>query len=207
MKTLIYSTAAFLIALGNLIADQSSTNEVRRSCCLAAIAPEKPLTDKSVFQIDSSWTNDDSQSVRLSSLRGRPQLVVMFFASCQMTCPLIVSQVKQLEASLPAESRGKVGFTLVSFDSTRDTPAALKEYRAAHSLSAANWTLLAGSADGVLDLAAVLGVKFKQDAQGQFSHSNLITLLNADGEIVQQFAGLNPNRDQLKAEIEKLTKD
>jgi len=64
-----------------------------------------------------------------------------------------------------------------------------------------------GSADGVLDLAAVLGVKFKQDAQGQYSHSNLITLLNADGEIVQQFAGLNPNRDQLKAEIEKLTKD
>jgi len=206
MKTLIYSTAAFLLALGNLIADQPSTNEVRRSCCLTAIASDKPLTDKSLYQIDCSWTNDDSQSVRLSSLRGRPQVVVMFFASCQMTCPLIVSQVKQLETALPAELRSKVGFTLVSFDSRHDTAVTLKEYRAAHSLSA-NWTLLTGSADGVLDLAAVLGVKFKQDAQGQFSHSNLITLLNADGEIVQQFAGLNPNRDQLKAEIEKLTKD
>jgi protein SCO1/2 len=43
----------------------------------------------------------------------------------------------------------------------------------------------------VLDLAAILGVKFKKDAQEQFLHSNLITLLNARGEIAYQQTGLN----------------
>ena len=56
----------------------------------------------------------------------------------------------------------------------------------------------------MLDLAAVLGVKFKQDPQGQFSHSNLVTLLNAEGEIVQQYAGLNPDNRQIVAEVDKL---
>jgi protein SCO1/2 len=36
----------------------------------------------------------------------------------------------------------------------------------------------------------LLGVKFKQDARGQFSHSNLITILNPAGEIAHQRAGL-----------------
>ncbi len=36
----------------------------------------------------------------------------------------------------------------------------------------------------------LLGVKFKQDARGQFAHSNLLTVLNPDGEVVHQHAGL-----------------
>jgi protein SCO1/2 len=171
---------------------------------MTAEAPAKPLTEKSLYQLESTWTNDNSKAVQLSSLRGRPQIVAMFFASCQFTCPLTVAQMKQIEAALPPETRTKVGFTLISFDSVRDTPDALKTYRAQHGLSSDNWMLLSGSPDSVLDLSAVLGVKFKQDAQGQFSHSNLITLLNSDGEIVRQFPGLNPDMDQLKVEIEKL---
>lgn len=203
-KILFYSTAAFLLAIASLRAEDLNTNQVHRSCCVIADAPVKPLTDKSLYQLGSSWTNDDGKTIQLSSLRGRPQVVIMFFASCQMTCPLIVFQLKQFEATLPAETHAKVGFTLVSFDSQRDTPEALKNYRTARSLSPDTWTLLNGSPDSVLDLAAVLGMKFKQDSQGQFSHSNLITLLNSEGEIVHQFAGLNPNKEQLKAEIEKL---
>ena len=36
----------------------------------------------------------------------------------------------------------------------------------------------------------LLGVKYRQDGRGQFSHSNLITVLNAQGEIAYQRAGL-----------------
>jgi protein SCO1/2 len=202
-KVLICSTVLLLAAVG-LLADESNTNAAHRSCCVAALVPAKPLTDKSLYQLDSTWTNDDGKTIQLNSLRGRPQIVVMFFASCQLTCPLTVVQLKQLEAALPPETRAQIGFTLVSFDSVRDTPASLKNYRAQHGLSPDTWTLLSGSPDGVLDLAAVLGVKFKQDPQGQFSHSNLVTLLNAEGEIVQQYAGLNPDNRQIVAEVDKL---
>jgi cytochrome oxidase Cu insertion factor (SCO1/SenC/PrrC family) len=57
------------------------------------------------------------------------------------------------------------------------------------------WTLLRGGADDVRELAALLGVNYAEDARGQFAHSNLITLLNADGEIAFQLrsaAGRTP---------------
>jgi protein SCO1/2 len=40
-------------------------------------------------------------------------------------------------------------------------------------------------------------VKFKQDARGQFAHSNLLTVLNAEGEIAHQRAGLQGDVSEL----------
>jgi protein SCO1 len=91
---------------------------------------------------------------------------------------------------------------LVSFDTERDTPAALHQYRLQHDLAAERWTLLHGSNDDVLELAALLGVKFKKDAQGQFMHSNVLTILNSQGEIAFQETGLNPSTERM---AEKLT--
>ena len=78
---------------------------------------------------------------------------------------------------------------LVSFDFARDTPAVLAAYRAKAALDA-GWTLLRGGAAEVQDLAMLLGVNYKQDARGQFAHSNLFTVLNSDGEIAHQHPGL-----------------
>jgi protein SCO1/2 len=205
MKTKLLLCWALICLLGAAkVRAEGATNVVHRSCCQAMESCSKPLADKSLYQLDATWTNDNGQSVNLSALRGRPQVIVMFFAHCQYACPLLVYQAQQLEAALPANLRKNVGFTLVSFDSRRDTPAALKDYRNQHGLSPANWTLLHGDPDAVLDLAALLGVNFKEDAQGQFSHSNIITLLNAEGEIVHQQSGLNSDKGELVQAIEKL---
>ena len=204
MNRLIYPAAALLLAVAAFAADALTIKSVHRSCCAPLEAAAKPLSDKSLYQLETTWTNDEGNSVKLDSLRGRPQVIVMFFTTCQYTCPLLGFQLKQLEAGLPAAVRGKVGFTLVSFDPDRDTPAALKTYRTQHGLSRDNWTLLRGDSNGVLDLAALLNVKFKKDAQGNFSHSNLITLLNAEGEIVYQQTGLNPDDPNLIRRIEQL---
>jgi len=204
MNRLIYPATALLLAAAAFAADALTTKNVRRSCCAPLAAAAKPLSDKSLYQVETTWTNDEGNSAKLDSLRGRPQVIVMFFTTCQYTCPLLVLQLKQLEADLPAAARGNVGFTLVSFDPERDTPTALKTYRTQHDLSRDDWTLLTGDSGGVLDLAALLNVKFKRDAQGNFSHSNLITLLNAEGEIVYQQTGLNPDDPSLIRRIEQL---
>lgn len=203
IKQLLFSTLLCLVGVARVPAE-ATTNTVHRSCCEKAEAPVKPLAEKSLYQLDASWTTDNGQSVKLNSLRGRPQVVVMFFANCQYACPLLVYQMQQIEAALPPAVRTNVGFTLVSFDSKRDTPTALKDYRNLHGLSPANWTLLNGNPDGVLDLAALLGIQFKEDAQGNFSHSNVITLLNGEGEIVRQQTGLSTDNHELVQAIEKL---
>jgi protein SCO1/2 len=129
----------------------------------------------------------------------------MFFASCQFTCPLTVSDMRRIEAALPQNIRTNTGFLLVSFDSERDTPAALKAYRAKCELSRQNWTLLRGDPDDVRELAALLGVIYRKDAKGDFAHSNLIIVLNAEGEIVYQQPGLNLPTDEIIAKLKAIS--
>ena len=179
--------------------------EAKPPCCVSekpAAAPccveEKagvPLTARSLYQLDVKWTNDEGASVKLASLHGKPVVFAMFFAQCEYACPVLVQDIKRLLARMPEAAREKTRIVLVSFDVKRDTPVALKAYRERADLDA-NWTLLHGDTDAVQELAMLLGVKFKQDARGQFSHSNLFSVLNVDGEIVHQHVGLNGDISQ-----------
>ena len=175
----------------SLLASGCATPQGTPSCCATNVAVSATFTDKSLYQLDSTWTNDAGQTLKLGQLRGRVQVVAMFFASCTYACPIIVQDMRRLEQALPKDRRAKVGFTLVTIDTERDTPGALHAYRMAHHLPGNGWTLLHGSPDDTLELAALLGVKFKREATGQFAHSNLITVLNEQGEIIHQVVGLN----------------
>ena len=115
----------------------------------------------------------------------------MFFASCTYACPIIVHDMKRIEAALPEKMRAGTGFTLITIDPERDTTDVLHSYRSVHKLNTSRWTLLHGAPDDTLELAALLGVKFKRETSGQFAHSNLITVLNEQGEIIHQQVGLN----------------
>ncbi len=206
-------TTVMLLCLisGGLCAFASGSSQERHSCCApedkTVVLPSSSLTEKSLYQLDSNWTNDFGATVKLAALRGRPQVVTMFYANCVYACPLLVYRMQQIEAALPANLRDKVGFTLVSFDTARDTPAVLHDYRSRHSMDSKRWTLLRGGPDAVLELAALLNVRFKQDAQGQFQHSNVITLLNADGEIVFQQVGLNSDCAKMISQASDLARN
>ena len=199
--------AALLVVIelvGVLFAgDAPNTSTNKPDCCAKEIAPAPPLSDQSVYQLDSAWTNDANASLKLASLRGKPQVVSMFFASCQFTCPVLVNDMKRIEAALPENVRTNVGFLLVSFDTERDTPEALANYRETHRLPP-HWTLLRGSPDDVLEFATLLGIKFKKDLRGQFAHSNVITVLNGDGEIMRQLPGLNRDASEAVEAIEQV---
>jgi protein SCO1 len=181
------SIGLFLLALA------LATQAVRAAdCCCASAksAAAAPLSNRSLYQLDSTWTTDGGQPFTLGQLRGQPLVLAMFFTSCGYACPRIVSDMTQLRQSLPPALRDRTRFVLVSFDDQRDTVAALGAYRELHELTDKNWVLLRGAPGDVRELAALLGVNYRRDAGGQFSHSNLITILNAEGEIIHQRAGL-----------------
>lgn len=174
------------------------------SCC-AELKAAAPLSTRSIYQLDASWTSDASGTASLTSLRGQPVVLAMFFAQCEYACPVLVNDMQRLRASLPEAIRAKAQFVLVSFDTARDTPAALRAFRERMSLDS-SWTLLRGDDSTVQDLAMLLGVKFKQDARGQFAHSNLITILNQEGEIAHQHAGLNGDISEAARAVSALLK-
>ena len=169
-------------------------------CCRKPVAGSTP-TDKSLYQLDSSWTSDVGREVKLGVFRGRPQVMALFFSHCEFACPILVHDMKRIEAALPLDLRDKVDFLLVSIDTERDMPAELHAYRAKQELPLKNWSLLTGRPDDVRELAALLGVNYQKDGRGQFAHSNIITLLNAEGEIAYQLQGLNQRVDDLIAAL------
>jgi len=168
-------------------------------CCAPAL-PAAPYSKNSLYQLDATFTDDAGKTFALGSLRGRPVVVTMFFASCGYACPLTVTDLLAIQGRLPAGLRAKAAFVLVSFDVARDTTAVLAKYRTERALDG-QWTLLHGDDHGVRELAALLGVKFKPEADGAFSHSNLVTILNREGEVVHQRIGLKGGLDEAAAAL------
>jgi protein SCO1/2 len=177
--------------------------EPKPAACCSAAAPAvaaAPFTYDSLYQLEATFTDDTGKPFSLGELRGRPIALNLFFASCGYACPLTVTDLLAIQSSLPAELRARTAFVLVSFDTARDTTEVLAHYRAQRQLDA-NWIILRGSDDAVRELAALVGVKYKQEADGSFAHSNLVTILNAQGEIVHQRQGLKSGLEEAAAAL------
>lgn len=167
----------------------------------ATLLAMKP-SDSSLYQIESQWTTQSNQSVPFPHLAGRPQLIALAYTNCQYACPRILADLKEIEAKIP---KGKnIGFTIVSIDPSRDTPERLEQYASKHGLDLERWTLLNGANGDVLELANLLGVRYVKTATGDYSHSNIITLLNAKGEVVHQQNGLGVDNAPILSRIAEL---
>ncbi|HVU16250.1 MAG TPA: SCO family protein [Candidatus Didemnitutus sp.] len=190
----------FACLVGALSAADAASDH---ACCSALAAGA--FTKNSLYQIEAAFTTDAGRPVSLGDFRGGPVVLAMFFSSCNYACPILVADLQGLQEKLPAETRGRTRFVLVSFDSEHDTPRVLTEYRNLHQLDD-RWVLLHGDRDAVRELAALLGVKYRQETNGSFSHSNLITILNAEGEITRQRAGLREALDETATALTTMAK-
>jgi protein SCO1/2 len=66
------------------------------------------------------------------------------------------------------------------------------------------WIFLRSTEENTREFAAVLAVNYKKIAPLEFSHSNIISVFNADGELAYQQEGLGVNSDQT---IKKITEE
>jgi len=167
MKILI-----MLLALALMVA----TAEVR---CAEAALPQE-----SVYQLGDSFSDHNGQDFALASRRGKPQLVAMFYTSCRYVCPLIIDSAKAVEHSLDADQRQHLQVLLISMDPDRDDVAALKATAQARRLDSSRWTLARTSRDGVRRVAALLGVRYRALADGEFNHTSALVLLDDDGRVL-----------------------
>ena len=207
MTALFFTTRAWLAATSIVVAfgltscATTSPDSPEKPPCCRELKHSAPVPDQSLYQLDSQWTSDQGRVIRLGNLQGRPQVVAMVFTTCEFACPIIVNDMKRIADALPLAIRSQVNFTLISFDHERDTPERLLAFRTRMGLPMAGWTLLRGEADDVRELAALLGVNYRKDARGQYAHSNIITVLNAQGEIVAQESGLNIRTEGIAEKI------
>ena len=142
----------------------------------------------SLYHLDSEWVDQHGRTRTLGELAGRVQVVAMVYTHCGYACPRILMDMKRIEGEVG--ERADVGFVFVSVDPERDTPQRLGEYARSVALDSARWTLLTAPDGEVRELAALLGVRYRRTPDGEFEHSNIITVLDAGGVVAHRQEGL-----------------
>ena len=162
----------------------------------AAVKVTAPVSSQSLYQLESVWTTDHGRTLKLIDLRGRYTILSLIFTRCSGTCPVLVKELQVLSSSLSADIKNRSRFVAITIDPT-DTPDTLLQYRHEMRLDEQQWILLRSTPEAVRELTAVLGFNYapasEQSDDMQFSHSNLLTLLNPRGEIIRQQQGAGGN--------------
>lgn len=142
------------------------------------------LPGDSIYQLDIPLLDQDGVEHALPSLRGTPRIISMFYASCPYMCPLIIDTARMTERKLDPALRAKLPVLLVSMDARRDDPAALKALAEKRKVDTRHWTLARTDASNVRKLAAVLNIQYRELDDGEFSHTSVLILVDAEGRIV-----------------------
>jgi protein SCO1/2 len=199
MKTFVYSLLVVLLFSCSDTGDKSAfTGEVPKN----NTAPVGTISSESIYQLTDTFQTQDSKSVTLSAFAGKPTVVGMIFTHCTYACPRLTTDIKNVESKLKDED-GKVNYLLVSFDAERDLPDTLKKYARDAGLDK-NWTLLHGDEDVVRTLSVLLNIQFAKDAEGNFSHSNIISVLDKNGVLISQKEGLGTDPAEISTAVKQL---
>lgn len=143
----------------------------------------------SIFLLDSKWQTQDAKEIQLKDLKGKNLVVVMIFTSCTTACPILVADMQKVESKIDPKKLKETTMLLVSIDPENDTPEVLKAYAKTNNMDKEPWLFLRSDKESVRELANVLAVKYKKISPIVFSHSNIITVFNKNGEMVNQTEG------------------
>ncbi|PIF59687.1 SCO family protein [Flavobacterium plurextorum] len=168
----------------------------------------KEISDLSIYNLPSKWTTQDGKDIELKSLKGNVLVMVMIYTSCKAACPRLVADMRDIESKLDKKTKQHVKLILVSIDPKTDTPEKLKDFAIANKMNQDPWLFLRSSEENTREFAAVLAVNYKQISPIDFSHSNIISVFNPDGELIFQQEGLGVNNDKtittINQEAEKI---
>lgn len=145
-------------------------------------------------------TDIDGEQVSLQSTNGKARIVYFYFANCPDVCPPTTFLLSQVQDQLEAE--GKLGteaeLISITFDPERDTPDVIRDFAKRHFADTNTWRFLRGAEEaGTLQLAKDFGVAVIKNEDKSFTHMNVITIVDKDGQIRKWIDG---SKEDLTAE-------
>ena len=143
-----------------------------------------------------TYTNHLGKSKALSDLKGKYVFVSMIFTQCKYACPKIAENIKALESALNMP----IEIVLISFDPKRDNPQAMSAFLN-EKKGGKNWTVMTSTDDIIRQSSMLFDISFKELENGDFSHENVIILLDKQGHEMKRIEGLNFDIQQEAKEI------
>jgi protein SCO1/2 len=138
---------------------------------------------------DYAFTATDGRRVRLSDLRGKPLLVSFVYTGCGQVCPT-TTRFLDKAVQQAASTLGQDAFNVASigFNLPFDNAAAMRQFARHQGIDRAQWRFLSPDAGSVDAVTADFGFAYKASTGG-FDHVTQLSVVDANGRIVQQLYG------------------
>jgi protein SCO1 len=141
--------------------------------------PELPRN--SLYQLNVTLTDQDGKRSNWQDGVPGPRIVSMFYTRCEYVCPMLFEAIRSVESNLPADARQQLRVGLVTLDPARDDVSALKKTADQRAGDQTRWRVYRTDDAGVRKLAGLLGIQYRRMSDGEFNHSTVMILLDANG--------------------------
>ena len=149
-------------------------------------------------------TSQDGAAVSLASFRGKVVALTFIYTECPDICPLLTQKMAQVQDELGADFGKKIAFVSITLDPAHDTPEILKDYAQFWGAKPDGWSFLTGAPEAVRDVTRRYGVFFSKKEDGSVDHTQLTTLIDADGQMRVQYLGARFDPEELRRDLMSL---
>jgi len=164
------------------------------------------FSSDSIYNLNSELTDKNGIVNNLGDLSGKVQVFSMIYTNCKTICPIIVANMKSIEKLVPKNVLDDVQFSLISLDPDRDSVPTLSKFFKEKKLNSKYWNLFKTTKDDTLKISLAVGVKYKKEKNNEYTHSNLIIILDKNGVIKMHHQGLDKNYSNVIKLISSLSK-
>ena len=149
-------------------------------------------------------TSQDGAAVSLASFRGKVVALTFIYTECPDICPLLTQKMAQVQDELGANFGNKIAFVSITLDPAHDTPEILKDYAEFWGAKPDGWSFLTGAPEAVRDVTRRYGVFFSKKEDGSVDHTQLTTLIDADGQMRVQYLGARFDPEEFRRDLVSL---
>lgn len=178
LATLLVFTAALLPSIIAAHEPSKAKIEVSRRVALNLKTPRFTLID----QEGKPFNSEDK-------LRGKIVAINFIYTTCSDVCPLFTVEFARLQQALRRQTRHNFFLVSITTDPEIDSPKVLKAYAQRFDADLQNWAFLTGDESRVQDVWKAFGVQVIRKDRGLVQHTNLTTLIDAQGTRRINFLG------------------
>ncbi|QLI82141.1 SCO family protein [Chitinibacter fontanus] len=183
--------AIFAVLLFGSISTNWACEEHQHTASAAAA-----VSGESLFQLAVPLTDQSNQPFKLGQAGKKATLITMFYGDCNISCPIVLENVKRTITQLPAAQRGAVQAVLVSLNPGVDNAKSLAALAQMHEMDGRVYRLVVSDNDfHTRQLAATLGVKYRRGAMGEINHNTRFVVLDQQGQVLSASDTLSAEPD------------
>ncbi len=161
---------------------------------------------------------DEGKPFSLNSLKGKVLIITYGYTHCPHVCPTITAFLKQVESKLNKKGlKGRYKIIFITVDPKMDTVERLRQYKKEKGFN--DWIFLTGDKKNLEKVWEDYDVFVQDKGIMEMKHGNMImkhrminhtakiTIVDKNGNIVEEFKTMYLPVDQIVEDVEKLVKE